>query len=208
MTRCCPVKFATRCLLLLIFCTFPFAFAAAQSFAATLGGKVADQNGDAIHGVTVTIVNKATQLTREATTNGEGYFTVALLPPGAYTLRAQGQGFAPAEFTNLVLNVGDQKALQIQLKAGDINATVQVVNDAPLINESPAVGTVVDRQFVERLPLNGGSFNTLLQLTPGVLITPSSTNQAGQFTVNGQRGTANQFQVDGVSANFGVTPGF
>src|SRR5207244_1390121 len=94
-------------------------------------------------------------------------------------------------------------------KAGDINATVQVINEAPLINESPAVSTVVDRQFVERLPLNGRSFNTLLQLTPGVVIAPTvgSNPGTGQFSIAGQRQDANSFMVDGVSANFGVSFG-
>src|SRR5205807_9784786 len=116
--------------------------------------------------------------------------------------------------SSVVLNVGDQKALEIQLKAGDVNATVQVVNEAPLINESPAVGTTVDRQFVENIPLNGRSFQSLITLTPGVVVVPvlgGVTNSGGQFSVNGQRSSANSFSVDGVSANFGstgaVTPG-
>jgi len=72
-------------------------------------------------------------------------------------VRVQAQGFATLENRNVVLNVGDQKALQIQLKAGDVNATVQVTNEAPLINESPAVGTVVDRQFVGNLHSTAGA---------------------------------------------------
>src|SRR5216684_5573244 len=175
-----------------------------QSASATLSGTVEDERGAVIPGVSVTAVNKGTQLSRDAVTNDQGYFTIPLLPPGAYTLKAHAQGFAPVDFPNVVLNVGDQKALQIQLKAGDINATVQIVNDAQLINESPAVGTVIDRQFVQNLPLNGRSFNTLLQLTPGVVIAPSSTTSPGQFSMSGQRTSANDFTVDGVSANFGV----
>src|SRR5216684_6515954 len=176
-----------------------------QSASATLSGTVEDERGAVIPGVSVTAVNKGTQLSRDAVTNDRGYFTIPLLPPGAYTLRAQRDGFAPVEFPNIVLNVGDQKALQIQLKAGDINATVQVVNDTPLLNtESAAVSTVVDRNFAENLPLNGRSFQTLIQLTPGVVVTRSNANDSGQFSVNGQRATANYFTVDGVSANIGM----
>jgi carboxypeptidase family protein/TonB-dependent receptor-like protein len=184
-------------------CALPFA-AHAQSATATLSGTVEDTNGAVVPGASITAVNNGTQLTRKTTTNEQGYFTIPLLPPGAYTLKAQAQGFAPVDFTDVVLNVGDQKALQIQLKAGDMNATVQVVNEAPLINESPAVGTVINRQFVENLPLNGRSFNTLLQLTPGVVIAPATGSSPGQFSVAGQRTDANNFLVDGVSANFGV----
>ncbi|MGA7521297.1 MAG: Plug domain-containing protein [Acidobacteriaceae bacterium] len=79
-----------------------------------------------------------------------------------------------------------------------------------LINtESATVSTVIDRRFVENLPLNGRSFNTLLQLTPGVVIAPSNNmgGNPGQFSVAGQRTDANSFSVDGVSANFGVSVG-
>src|SRR6266852_8244196 len=177
-----------------------------QSTSATLSGTVEDESGAVIPGVTVTAVNKGTQLARDAVTNDQGYFRIPLLPPGAYTLKAHAQGFAPVEFPNVVLNVGDQKALQIQLKAGDINATVQVVNEAPLINESPAVGTVVDRQFIANLPLNGRSFQSLIALAPGVVITKANPSNAGQYSVNGQQANANYFTVDGVSANIGMSP--
>jgi len=74
------------------------------------------------------------------------------------------------------------------------------------IETSGAVSTVIDRQFIENLPLNGRSFNTLLQLTPGVVIAPIQAS-LGQFSVSGQRTDANNFTVDGVSANFGVGGG-
>ncbi len=210
MIRCNTLSFAARCLLFCLLLAPAFWLPTpvfGQSIAATLSGRVEDQNGAAIPDVTVTVVNKGTQLTREATSNDEGSFTIPLLPPGGYTLRAQGQGFAPVEFPNVVLNVGDQKALQIQLKAGDVSETVQVTNDASLIDESPAVGTLVDRQFVENLPLNGRSFNTLLELTPGVNLfngnTSSGGTERGNLSVNGQRADANYTTVDGVGANVG-----
>src|SRR5260370_23279559 len=146
----------------------------AQSATATLSGTVEDTNGAVIPGAGVTVTNTETRLARQTITTSEGYFTVPLLPPGTYIVRAEAQGFTPAETRNVALNVGDQKALQIQLKAGDINATVQVINDTPLVNESAAVSTVIDRQSVENLPLNRRTFNTLLQLTPGVVIAPTT----------------------------------
>ena len=80
--------------------------------------------------------------------------------------------------------------------------------------ESASVSTVIiDRQFVEDLPLNGRSFNALLQLTPGVVIAQSmgGPEQPGQYSISGQRQSSNNFTIDGVSANFGVgsttTPG-
>src|SRR6266496_5507581 len=202
-----PLLFALRALLLLALCALPFA-AHAQS--ATLSGTIEDQNKAAIPGVQVTIENTGTTLKRETTTNHEGSFTVPLLPPGHYVVTARRDGFAPVQINDVVLNVGDQKALTIELKAGDVNATVQVSSEAALISESPAVATTIDRQFVSNLPLNGRSFQSLLELTPGVTLFKAFNNNngaGGQFSVNGQRTSANYFTVDGVSANTGITAG-
>jgi len=178
----------------------------AQSATATLSGTVEDQNGAIIPGVNITVQNKATSLERQTTTNDSGGFTVPLLPPGDYTVTARRDGFSPVEVRNVVLNVGDQKALNIQLKAGDVNATVTVDSTAETVRTDGSVGTVVDRQFVANIPLNGRSLQSLISLTPGVVFTPASTyNGGGQFSVNGQRGNANAFFVDGVSANYGVS---
>src|SRR6266851_3258628 len=197
-----PYGLLACCLCLMVFQLSAYA----QSSTATLSGTVVDQDGALVPGANVTVINAATGQQRQAVTSDGGNFTIPLLPPATYTIRVEHQGFALAEVRNVVLNVGDRKALQIQLKAGDVSATVQVTIDAPLINESPGVGTVIDRQFVENLPLNGRSFNTLLQLTPGVVIARSNSNSPGQFSVAGQRTDANNFIVDGVSANFGVAP--
>ncbi len=64
---------------------------------------------------------------------------------------------------------------------------------------------MIDRQFVENQPLNGRSFQTLVELSPGVVLTSSNLPNPGQFSVNGQRAGSNYFTVDGVSANFGST---
>jgi len=157
------------------------------------------------------IVNPGTGFTRESATNDRGAYSFPSLVPGTYNVTVRRDGFAPIEVKNVVLNVGDQKSLQIQLKAGDVNATVQVTNEAELIRTDAAVGTVVDRRFVGNLPLNGRSFQSLLTLTPGVLTVPTqgagSVSQFSQFSVNGQRASSNAFMVDGVSANIGAVPG-
>jgi len=176
----------------------------AQSTTATLSGTVVDQNGAVVPGATVTVINAATAQQRQTTTGDKGDFVVPLLPPATYTIRVERQGFALAEVSNVILNVGDQKSIEIPLKAGNISETVKITNEAPLINDSPAVGTVVDRQFVGNLPLNGRSFQSLITLTPGTVLTAASTDSPGQFSVNGQRANANYFTVDGVSANIGV----
>jgi carboxypeptidase family protein/TonB-dependent receptor-like protein len=176
----------------------------AQSATATLSGAVVDEAGAVVAGAKIELTNPGTALKRVATTSGEGYFTFALLPPGTYTLQALREGFAPVEVRNVVLNVNDQLAIKIQMKVAQVGATVNVVDSAALTREEPAVSTVVDRQFVENQPLNGRSFQSLITLAPGIVLTKGGVGTQGQFSVNGQRASSNYFTIDGVSANFGT----
>ncbi|MGH9844757.1 MAG: TonB-dependent receptor domain-containing protein [Blastocatellia bacterium] len=181
--------------------------ARAQSAVAALSGTVIDAQGGAIPGATVRIANPSTGFRREVTTNNEGIYTFPSLAPGNYTVTVEGQGFATAELKDVALNVNDQRSLRIQLKVGGVGETIQVTDTLPLIDQSSSVSTVVDRQFVENLPMNGRSFQSLIALTPGVVVAGTSLTDQGQFSVNGQRRSSNAFYVDGVSANFGGSAG-
>jgi hypothetical protein len=179
--------------------------AMAQSPTATLTGTVTDQNDAVVPGVNVAVINVANAFQRSTVTDGDGSFIVPLLPVGNYVVKTEREGFTPVEVRDVVLNVNDRVALKIQLKVGNLaGQTVDVIDAPALLDESTAVGTTVDRQFVENLPLNGRSFQQLISLTPGVVTVPGSQfNNTGQFSVNGQRANANNFTVDGVSANTG-----
>jgi len=195
-----------RSLLVFSLCLFPFTGAFAQSSTATLSGTVEDANGSLLPGAKVKITNIATALQRQTVTNDNGSFTVSLLPPSTYTVSVEHQGFASTEIKDVVLNVGDQKALKIQLKVGGVVGEVVIqAGDSLIKTESAEVSTVVDRQFVENLPLNGRSFNSLIAMTPGVVLTSAASGgEQGQFSVNGQRPDSNYFTIDGASANVGV----
>ena len=179
----------------------------AQSSTATLSGTVMDEAGAVIPAVRLTLLNLSTALQRHAMTDDEGSYVVPLLPPGRYNVTAQRNGFGTVEVRSVVLNTGDQLSLRIKLKVGEIGESVTVIEDPVSFQESAAVGTVINRHFVENLPLNGRSFQSLFELTPGVVLTRASFNEQGQFSVNGQRANANYFMVDGVSANVGVSAG-
>src|SRR5208283_1992488 len=141
-------------------------------------------------------------------TNGEGYYVVPNIPPGTYRIQVSNSGFKTIIKPDIVIHVQDALAINFTLPIGAASEIVTVQGGAPLINtENAAVSTVIDRNFVESLPLNGRSFDTLLQLTPGVVIAPTANFGAapGQFSIAGQRTDANNFSVDGVSANFGVS---
>ena len=117
---------------------------------------------------------------RTTATNDEGIFVVPLLPPGNYTVKSEHDGFTPAEFREVILNVNDQRTIKISLKVGSVaNQTVDVLDSPALIDESPAVGTTVDRQFVSNVPLNGRSFQLLIALSPGVVVTTSTSINRG-----------------------------
>jgi hypothetical protein len=179
--------------------------AVAQATTATLEGTVVDESGAVVPGVHVTIVNSATALERATTTGPQGRFAAALLPPGQYRLDAQRDGFATTRLDELVLNVGDDVTVTVLLKVGGIDRTLTVTAERSLASTSPSVATVVDRQFAANLPLNGRSFQSLIAMTPGVVVTPAVFDDQGQFSVNGQRADANYLTIDGASANFGVT---
>ena len=175
-----------------------------QSVSATLSGNVTDQLGAAIAGAKITVKHNATALRRERVTDNQGSFTVTELPPGTYVVLAEHDGFAPLEVTEVVLHAGDDRSLSIKLKIGTVTQSVTVTSQAYTVNDSMAVGTAVDRQFVENIPLNGRSFQALIDLAPGVQTNVTSSGDQGQFSVNGQRANANYFTVDGVSANVGT----
>lgn len=191
---------------LLIMSLLYVAPAIAQSPNATINGIVLDPSGAAIAGAQIVVVNDATGVQYTAKTNGEGIYVVPNIPPGPYRIQVSNSGFKTIIKPDIVIHVQDALAINFTLPIGAASEVVTVQGGAPLINtENAAVSTVIDRKFVESLPLNGRSFNTLLQLTPGVIIVPSSSQNPGQFSINGQRTDANYFQVDGVSVNFGAS---
>jgi hypothetical protein len=152
----------------------------------------------------VTLLDPAKGQSRQATTDSAGAFVLSQLAPSTYELTVEQPGFAQARFSGVVINADDQRSLHIRLKVARRDESITVMADAPLIREAPSVATAVDRKFIENQPLNGRSFQTLINLSPGVVITPASVPEAGQFSVNGQRTGTNYFTVDGVSANFGL----
>ncbi|PYT38885.1 MAG: hypothetical protein DMG47_22485 [Acidobacteria bacterium] len=180
----------------------------AQTPTAVVNGQVRDTSGSAIPNASVEVINDATNLRYVTETNDEGIYSVPNVPPGTYHIRVSKQGFKTIVHPDITLNVQDAKAIGFTVPVGPISDTVTVEAGASMINTTDAsVSTVVDRQFVENIPLNGRSFQSLLTLAPGVVTVPGGSNSSGQFSVNGQRASANNFTVDGVSANFGAVPG-
>jgi hypothetical protein len=181
-------------------------FVIAQSTNATLAGHVTDPSKASIAGARIAAISDTTNLRYETATGAGGEYYLANLPPSTYHIEVEASGFRKIVKRDVTLHVQDAVSIDFDMTLGAISETVSVEAGAPVVNtESGAVSTVIDRTFVDNLPLNGRSFQTLIALTPGVVLSPATFAEQGQFSVNGQRPDANYFSIDGVSANFGMT---
>src|SRR4030095_10145687 len=177
-----------------------------QSTNASLTGRITDPSKAVIVDAKVAAINADTNVRYETMTNGSGQYYLANLPPGPCRLEIERSGFKKLIKPDVILHVQDVLEIDLEMTIGSPSESITVEAGAPLVNtESGVVSTVVDRAFVENLPLNGRSIQTLMMLTPGVVVTATRFDDQGQFSVNGQRTDANYFTVDGISANFGVT---
>jgi Carboxypeptidase regulatory-like domain/TonB-dependent Receptor Plug Domain/TonB dependent receptor len=182
----------------------------AQTTSATINGQITDPQGKIVPGVAVQAVNIDTSSVYPGKTNGSGIYAIAGIPPGRYRLVVRKDGFKEVNKTDLVLQVQDTLEQNFTLQVGSMSESVTVSGQSINMNTTDAaVSTVIDREFVENIPLNGRSFQDLLTLAPGVTYVGSSqgVGASGEVTVNGQRTEANYFTVDGVSANVGTLPG-
>jgi hypothetical protein len=181
---------------------FSAAMAIGQTDSATVSGRVVDPSGSIVTGARVTLVDVDRETTTTISTNSSGLYTFHGVHPGRYRMEVAAKGFKIVNVTGLTVNTQANLEQNFALSLGSVSESITVEAKAGEISTS--VSTVVDRQFVENLPLNGRSFQTLMQLTPGVVVTPTSNSDSGQFSVNGQRASSNYFMVDGVSANIGA----
>ena len=197
--------------LLLLFCLVLLVCSAAantdaQTTNATINGQITDPQGKIVPGVTVQAVNIDTNSVYPGKTNGSGIYVIPALPPGRYRLVVRKDGFKEINKTDLVLHVQDTFEQNFTLEVGSTSESVTVEAGALVMNTTDAsVSTVIDRNFVANIPLNGRSFQDLISLTPGVVTqSPQSggyTGSNGDFSVNGQRTQSNNYIVDGISAN-------
>lgn len=182
--------------------------ATGQTETATISGLITDETGAVVAGAEVKLqsVERGTMTT--ATTNDAGIYVFASVHPGQYQITIHKPGFKQVDLLGMMVNVQDHIEQNFRLQVGSVSESVTVSATDLKINTTDAtVSTVIDRRFAENLPLNGRSFQTLIQLTPGVVLTQGNFADGGQFSVNGQRAASNYWMVDGVSANIGMGSG-
>jgi hypothetical protein len=169
-------------------------------------GTVNDPAGAIIEGATVVAVNLNTQLRFSSLTNGAGQYLLAQLPPGAYTLTVNVQGFKQAVEEHVALHVNERMRQDFSLQLGDARESMVVQAIPGLVEtESAEIKDVIQNQQVADLPLKDREFLQLTLLSEGVVNPPGGTRgdslqQTGKLiNVLGQRTGHNLFLVDGVS---------
>jgi len=187
---------------------------AAQSTSSTVSGKVTDPSGSVVPAAAISASNEDTGLRRATTSNDDGVYVVPLLPPGRYRISVQKEGFKPITRTGIVLQVDQVARIDFVLDLGAVAETIEVSDNAPLLQQdTSALGQVVDNQKILSLPLNGRMTFRLVNLTPGIIVTPGSSGQFGDvsvgtfddinFSINGGRAQSNEVMVDGVPSTTG-----
>lgn len=202
-------------------------------FRAGVQGSVTDATGAAVAGATVTLANNETGKTQQTATSEEGFYRFSGLAPGQYTITTEQAGFKKQVRENIAVNAEELQGVNIILEAGVVSESVTVTDEATtqLETENANIGTAITTQEIRRLPQIGRDPYELTRLTPGIfgdsgrggnglsVGIPNVTGPGGsnnsifqvenqvQITANGQRVSANNFLIDGVSVNSLVNGG-
>jgi carboxypeptidase family protein len=196
-------------------------FALAQA-TGSIAGLISDESRAVLPGVTVEVTNTGTGQLRTAVTGPDGYYTVPLLQPGSYDVKATLAGFKPILRKGNTVTVGDTARVDLKLAIGGIEESVTVSGEPPLVETSHAtLGITIDHEKIVDLPLNGRNFTQLGALVPGVIAPPPGLGGAAGdatpggfgavtagFSVNGMRNQSNNFLLDGASNNDTFNTGF
>ena len=171
----------------------------AQTDTGRILGSVFDQSQGAVVGATLTILDTQRGITRNLTSNDSGEYLVSNLLPGNYTVRVSALGFRNVERRNVELEVAKDVRIDFVLQPGEMQQTVTVTEEVPLVDLTSAVlGGTLTNQQINEMPLNGRNFMNLLQLRPGVMIMPGGGKWSQ--TTNGLRVDHNVYIVDGIDS--------
>ena len=177
-------------------------FGQAQSNAADLQGTVKDSTGAVVANATVTARNPGTNISRNATTNEEGFYRIINLPPGDYEITVEAANFKKAVLPRVTITVGQSAEVPVALEPGEITEIVTVSGATAEIVETSktAVSTTIDQQRINNLPINERNYLSFALTTStvgrdnGRPIGPAPTTG---LNFGGQRGRSNLVQVDG-----------
>jgi hypothetical protein len=195
-------------LILSVFLALPLsAFAQNAISNGSISGQVTDTSGAVVVGATVTARSVAEGVKLTAKTNGTGFYNFSSLTVGAYTISVSQTGFKTTIIDNMIVQVGQNTAGNATLHVGNLEQSVTITAEAPLIRTTEStVSTVVNQNLIENLPLSGRRYTDFVLLTPNV----TADGDFGLVSMAGQQGGAdsgfangngsNSFTVDGANA--------
>jgi len=195
-------SFQVPCLLMVMLLCAHVAFGQAQSNAADLQGTVMDSAKAVVANATVTARNPATNFSRSATTNDDGFYRIINLPPGDYEVTVEATNFKKAVLPKVTVTVGQRAERDVTLELGQLSESVTVSDATAEIVETSktAVATTIDQQRINNLPINERNYLSFALTTStvgrdnGRPIGPAPTTG---LNFGGQRGRSNLVQVDG-----------
>src|SRR5262249_11751525 len=150
---------------------------------AQLSGAVKDSSGGAIADAIVTAVRTTDGARRVARSDEDGEYVLASLGEGPYKVIVRKLGFQTVTRLGLTLGGGDSAGVDFTMTIGSVREIVTITSDAESMNtEDASVGGRIARQWFDMLPLNGNTFTAALDLLPGIVLTPASGGEPGQFS--------------------------
>lgn len=181
-----------------------------QTEKGSIVGTVVDESGGVIPNVTVVVTNLGNKTTQTTTTNSQGIYNVPFLNPGNYEVSVSTSGFSKTVVNDVVVSVGSRESVNITLKVGEVNETVQVTNESPLLQtENANIGQVITSQQLTDLPSgdrNVYSFLSLDSTVNGQGVNSSNAEafrveSGGTMSIGGSRPSSITFKIDGQANN-------
>src|SRR5258708_10757633 len=195
--------------LLIVFVLLSTAMLVGQTFRGTILGSVNDSWGGYVAGATVKVRNVATGLERTTVTSADGSYAVAELPIGTYSVTVTQTGFQTAVTSNVEVNVATERRVDVAFKTGQVTERVEVSGQelSNVQTTSAELGGTLTSDTIANVPVNGRDYTKLIYLNPGVAGSPDQISDSpgsfGTFSMNGSRGRANNFLLDGTDMNDG-----
>lgn len=191
--------------LLLVFCLFLLvAGAQAQLYTGSVSGTVSDPSGAVVPGAKVSLVDAEKGFSFNGVSDSEGRYIVRQVPPGKYNISVEASNFATQKKDNVVVSINENASVDFTLRVGAASQVVEVqAAGVELQTQDAVTGQVVDRSFINNLPLISRAVFDLAYLAPGVTIPDNqcvgctTTN----FISNGSRNSTADVLIDGVTTS-------
>jgi len=199
------MKYRIATLVLLLLAALPMSLPA-QRATGSVAGTVTDSTGGTIPGAKIVVLNLATGIERTISSNEAGFYSATALPAGRYSIKVSKEGFSTYGIPEVTLQVDQNATANIELQVGTVSETVSVVGTVAEVDiRTATLNTVITKEMMTDLPLNGRNVLQLLRVTPGTLSTSGTFNQAATrpeagselVSASGGRGNSTTFVMDG-----------